>query len=175
MSNPRSSSSIRTNPLLSDAEHQQIDRILDDLDLRGRGIAELYTRLRGSAVTEASFEATHGVRPILWEPGDFALQMGLILRLRNDGPFVDYAMKRIMAAYDRDEADAAAECGFDTVAELRILHWGPDLEVQRAGRTLLARLRAGAATPDEAAAATDRWGAAWKNLTEFRATTVQHP
>lgn len=168
-------SSIRTNPLLSDADHQQIDRIVDDLDLRGRGIAELYTRLRNSAVAQASFAAKHGVRPILWEPEDFALQMGLILRLRNDGPFVEYALKRITAAYDRDEADAAAECGLDTVAELRLLHWGPDPEAQRAGRTLLARLRAGITSPDEAAAATDRWGASWKDLTEFRATTVQHP
>ncbi|TCK59263.1 hypothetical protein [Curtobacterium sp. PhB136] len=168
-------SSVRTNPLLSEAEHQQIDRIVDDLDLSGQGIAELYIRLRSSAVTEASFEAKHGVRPILWEPEDFALQMGLILRLRNDGPFVEYALKRITAAYDRDEADATSESGLDTVAELRLLHWGSDLAVQRSGRTLLARLRAGTATPDEAAAATDRWGASWKNLTEFRATTVQHP
>lgn len=168
-------SSIRTNPLLSDADHQQIDRIVDDLDLSGRGIPELYTRLRTSAVTEASFEAKHGAPPILWEPEDFALQMGLILHLRNDTPFVDYAMKRITAAYDRDEADAAAECGLDTVAELRILHWGPDPEVQRAGRTLLARICAGTATADEVAAATDRWGASWKDLAEFRATAVQHP
>ncbi|MBF4628329.1 hypothetical protein [Curtobacterium flaccumfaciens] len=168
-------SSVRTNPLLSEAEHQQIDRIVDDLDIRGRGIAELYTRLRGSAVARASFEAKHGVRPLLWEPEDFALQMGLILHLRNDAPFVDYALKRIMAAYDRDEADATSEGGLDTVAELRLLHWGPDLEVQRAGRTLLARICAGAASPEEVAAAMDRWGASWMDLTEFRATTVQQP
>lgn len=148
---------------------REMQIVLDWLDLDGRGIGELYDHLLAGPGGKRQFRARYGVEPFLDEPDVFAFQIATIRKLRTDADFQRCAEQHFLLQYDRDEAAAAAEAGFDDVAELRRQHWGDDPTIVEAGRRLLSLLRAGVATLKQYRAAEDQWGSTWKDLATFRA------
>jgi hypothetical protein len=143
--------------------------VLDWLDLNGRGIDDLYDHLLAGPGGKRQFRADYRVEPFLDEPDVFAFQIATIREFRTDADFQRCAEQHFLVQYDRDEAAAAAEAGFDDVSELRRQHWGDDPRTVEAGRRLLSLLRAGAATLQQYRAAEDQCGTTWKDLSTFRA------
>ncbi|MGG7308846.1 hypothetical protein ACQXVK_16830 [Curtobacterium sp. AB451] len=148
---------------------REMQIVLGWLDLNGRGIDDLYDHLLVGSGGKRQFRAHYGVEPFLDEPDVFVFQIATIRKLRTDADFQRCAEQHFLLQYDRDEAAAAADAGFDNVYELRRQHWGDDLNTIKAGRRLLSLLRAGAATLKQCRAAEDQWGTAWKDLVTFRA------
>ncbi|MDY1006469.1 hypothetical protein [Curtobacterium sp. CFBP9011] len=148
---------------------REMQIVLDWLDLNGRGIDDLYDHLLAGPGGTRQFRAHYRVEPFLDEPDAFAFQIATIRKLRTDAHFQRCAEQHFLLQYDRDEAAAAADAGFDNVHELRRQHWGDDLNTIKAGRRLLSLLRAGATTLKQCRAAEDQWGSTWRDLATFRA------
>lgn len=148
---------------------REMQIVLGWLDLNGRGIDKLYDLLLAGSGGKRQFRAHYGVEPFLDEPDVFAFQIAIIRKLRTDPDFQRCAEQHFLLQYDRDEAAAAAEAGFDDVAALRRQHWGDDPNIVEAGRRLLSLLRAGVATSEQYRATEDKWGTTWKDLVTFHA------
>ncbi|WP_144763962.1 hypothetical protein [Curtobacterium sp. 9128] len=148
---------------------REMQIVLDWLDLNGRGIDKLYDHLLAGPNGTRQFRAHYRVEPFLDEPDVFAFQIATIRKLRTDADFQRCAEQHFLLQYDRDEAEAAAQAGFNDVAELRRQHWGDDPNIVEAGRRLLSLLRAGVATLQQYRAAEDQWGSTWTDLATFRA------
>lgn len=148
---------------------REMQIVLDWLDFNGRGIDKLYDHLLAGPGGKRQFRAHYRVEPLLDEPDVFAFQIATIRKLRTDADFQRCAEQHFLLQYDRDEAAAAAQAGFDDVAALRRQHWGDDPNIVEAGRRLLSLLRAGVATREQYRAAEDQWGSTWNDLITFRA------
>ncbi len=122
---------------------REMQIVLAWLDLNGRGIDKLYDHLLAGPNGTRQFRAHYGVEPLLDEPDVFAFQIATIRKLRTDPDFQRCAEQHFLLQYDRDEAAAAAEAGFNDVAALRRKHWGDDPTTVEAGRRLLSLLCAG--------------------------------